>query len=90
MRHALLILLAAGLWAGTASAAEDRSHPPPPPRNTEPARPRPDGSKLSPEDKEVVENLELLESMDAAQDLDMLMELSQDDKDGKDEDSPNP
>ncbi|MFL5344873.1 MAG: hypothetical protein ACJ8AT_08765 [Hyalangium sp.] len=88
MRRSLLILLAAGLWAGTASAAEDRTQAPPPPsRNTEPARPRPDAARLSAEDKEVVENLELLESMEAAQDLDMLMELSKEDKD---EGSPNP
>lgn len=86
MRRFLLILLAAGLWAGTASA-KDRTRappPPPPPRNSHPPQPPPEDPKLSPEDREVVENLELLESMDAAQDLDMLMELSQEEK----EDSP--
>jgi hypothetical protein len=35
--------------------------------------------ELSAEDKEVVENLELLESMDAVEDLELLLELSQDD-----------
>jgi hypothetical protein len=81
VRRLLFIPLAAVLYAGTA-AAEDRppkSPPPPPPPATERARPKPDTSQLSAEDREVVDNLELLESMDAAQDLDLLMELSQDD-----------
>ena len=86
MRRLLFILLAASLYAGTAAAEDRHPKPPPPspPRSTEPAQPKPADAKLSPEDREVVDNLELLEGMDAAQDLDLLMELS------KDDDSPPP
>jgi hypothetical protein len=78
VKRFLLILLATSLYSGTAWAAKDRTPapPPPPPRAQEPARPPPSQPKLSAEDQEVVENLELLESMDTAEDLDLLMELS--------------
>ncbi|WP_163866545.1 hypothetical protein [Myxococcus eversor] len=58
--------------------AEETPLPPVPARTParEPSRPAP---ALSEEDREVVENLELLESMDAAEDLELLMELSQQD-----------
>ncbi|NNB90414.1 hypothetical protein HJC10_38575, partial [Corallococcus exiguus] len=48
-------------------------HPeaPPPPSDTR--RPQP---QLTDEDREVVENLELLESLDAAADLEVLLELA--------------
>jgi hypothetical protein len=67
----LVVLLAVGLWAGTA-AAEDHKPPPPPP-----AKPA-DKPELSKEDREVVENLELLETLGEAEDLELLMELSKD------------
>jgi hypothetical protein len=72
------ILLAAGLWAGTA-AAEDRKPPSPAPPEKAPERApaRAGGPELSAEDREVVENLELLESLDEAEDLELLLELSQ-------------
>jgi hypothetical protein len=85
----LLLLAAATLCAGTAQAADS-----PAPRKAEQAHSG--TSPLSPEDKEVVDNLELLESMGEAQDLDLLMELAKDDdKDGdkpggKDGDRPSP
>jgi hypothetical protein len=61
------LLLATVLSAGTAAASE----PTPEKRASTP--------ELSTEDKEVVENLELLESMDAVEDLELLIELGKDD-----------
>jgi hypothetical protein len=76
------VVLAAGLYAGTA-AAEDRKQAPPSgtrePAAEKSTRLRQPG--LSAEDQEVVENLELLESMDEAEDLELLMELSKEEED---------
>ncbi len=69
------LLLATVLSAGTAAASEPG--PPAPPKN--PPEQRASTPELSAEDKEVVENLELLESMDAVEDLELLLELSKDD-----------
>lgn len=76
-RLSVVVALAVSLYAGTA-AAEDKK-PPPSPRTGEPAEksPRP---RLSAEDQEVVENLELLESMGEAEDLEMLMELAKEEE----------
>jgi hypothetical protein len=50
------------------------------PRHPEARPPPPDGRRAEPqltdEDREVVENLELLESLDAAADLEVLLELA--------------
>ena len=60
--------------------AQDDSQPPPPA-----AQPVPDGgTSLSAEDQEVVQNLDLLENMEASQELDTLLamgEAQQDDQD---------
>ncbi|RKG61169.1 hypothetical protein D7X30_05435 [Corallococcus sp. AB011P] len=48
-------------------------HPEAPPPPTDTRRPQP---QLTDEDREVVENLELLESLDAAADLEVLLELA--------------
>ncbi|MCP3102006.1 hypothetical protein LZ198_24370 [Myxococcus sp. K15C18031901] len=60
-----------------ARPGSDTPPPPPlpakPPARGESHRPAP---QLSEEDREVVEELELLESMDAAEDLEVLLELS--------------
>lgn len=72
-----LILLAAGLHAGTAWASEELPPaPPPPPSRTTLAEPPRALPALSTEDQEVVENLELLESLETAEDLELLLELS--------------
>ncbi len=52
-----------------------------PPPGSQPA-PRQD-AKLGDEDREVVQNLELLENLEASQDLDLLLELSKKDDDGQ-------
>lgn len=69
------LVVAVGLWGGVA-AAEESEKPPPTTEGTKMAK-APDSAPLSPEDREVVENLELLESMDTTEDLDLLLELSQ-------------
>jgi hypothetical protein len=74
-RLSVAVVLAVSLYAGTAAAAEDKK-PPTPTRTGEPATEKPPPSRLSAEDQEVVENLELLESMGEAEDLEMLMELA--------------
>jgi hypothetical protein len=74
------VLLAVSLYAGTA-AAEDKKPAPPPSRTSEPAAEQSPKPRLSAEDQEVVENLELLESMDEAEDLDLLLELSKEEED---------
>lgn len=73
-RLSVALVLAVCLYAGTA-AAEDKK-PPAPTRTGEPATEKSPRSRLSAEDQEVVENLELLESMGEAEDLEMLMELA--------------
>jgi hypothetical protein len=78
--RSLIIVLAVGLYAGTA-AAEDRAPPPPPARSSERAPAREGKPELSAEDREVVDNLELLESLDEAEDLELLMELSKEEED---------
>ncbi|AFE03978.1 hypothetical protein COCOR_01273 [Corallococcus coralloides DSM 2259] len=77
----LLFALAAGVPASAqqsppskevpapAKAVPPEASPPP----TEARRPQP---PLTDEDREVVENLELLESLDAAADLEVLLELA--------------
>ncbi|WP_126932810.1 hypothetical protein [Corallococcus sp. AB018] len=77
----LLFALAAGVPASAQQsppsdevpAPAKAVHPeaPPPPSDTR--RPQP---QLTDEDREVVENLELLESLDAAADLEVLLELA--------------
>ncbi|WIG95357.1 hypothetical protein [Myxococcus sp. SDU36] len=75
----LLCLLPLG-----ATAAEPQAATPAPPPST-PTKPPPPGEPprarvtLSEEDQEVVEHLELLESLDAAEDLDLLLELGRED-----------
>jgi hypothetical protein len=75
-----LVALAMGALPAAAQEA-----PPPPPPPAVPAQPPPPRSPpraqptLTDEDREVVDNLELLESLDATEDLDVLMELSQKD-----------
>ncbi|WP_371817231.1 hypothetical protein [Myxococcus sp. CA051A] len=77
-----MMLLAAPVALGASPsetpATEEAPLPPAPARtpSREPTRP---ATALSEEDREVVENLELLESMDAAEDLELLMELAQQD-----------
>ena len=78
-RLTLAVVLAAGLCAGTA-AAEDKK-PPASTRTGEPATEKSPRPRLSAEDLEVVENLELLESMGEAEDLEMLMELAKEEED---------
>ncbi len=58
-RLSVAVVLAVSLYAGTAAAAEDHK-PPPPPEKSEPAKEKSPRPKLSAEDREVVENLELL------------------------------
>jgi hypothetical protein len=82
-RRALPLLLIAGMTLTALPAAAQE--PPTPPPSSAPAEPPPpreaphDSPALSDEDREVVENLELLESLDAAEDLELLIELSQED-----------
>lgn len=78
MSRLLVILLAAALHAGTAWAGEQptTAPPPAPARATGPSGPSPELSGLSEEDQEVVANLELLESLETAEDLELLLELS--------------
>jgi hypothetical protein len=73
------VLTVSLLYAG-AAAAEDKKPPAPPSRTGEPAKERATQPKLSAEDQEVVENLELLESLDEAEDLDLLLELSKEEE----------
>ena len=81
----LLFTLAGALPAG---AQEVRTPPPTPPATAtatppaspvppEPAQVRRAEPQLTDEDREVVENLELLESLDAAADLEVLLELAE-------------
>jgi len=74
-RLSVALVLAVSLYAGTAAAEEDK-RPPASTRPAEPATEKSPPSNLSAEDQEVVENLELLESMGEAEDLEMLMELA--------------
>ena len=72
---------AAFLWGASALAASPsklKDEPPAPPNTERKAAPRP-APTLSPEDQEVVENLELLELLEQSSDLDLLEELSKDD-----------
>ncbi|MFB1482849.1 hypothetical protein [Corallococcus sp. RDP092CA] len=79
----LLLALAAGVPASaqqpptpkedSAPAPPKAVHPEAPPAPAENRRPEP---PLTDEDREVVENLELLESLDAAADLEVLLELA--------------
>jgi hypothetical protein len=78
-RLSVAVVLAVSLYAGTA-AAQDKK-PPPASQQSEQAPEKTPKPKLSAEDQEVVENLELLESMDEAEDLEMLLELSKEDDD---------
>lgn len=81
MSRALVLSLAVGLYAGTSWAQEQK--PPTPPAPTQSPRPPPartDRAELSAEDREVVENLELLESLDEAEDLELLLELSKEEE----------
>lgn len=74
------LLLAVGLWGGLASAEEP---PRPRPEDSKAAKappPAPDTAPLSDEDREVVENLELLESLDEAKDLDLVEALLKDEE----------
>jgi hypothetical protein len=75
----MAVLAVSLLYAG-AAAAEDKKPPAPPSRAGEPAKERAPQPKLSAEDQEVVENLELLESMDEAEDLELLLELSKEEE----------
>ena len=77
-RLSLAVVLAVSLYASTA-AAEDKK-PPPSARTAEPAREKSPRPTLSAEDQEVVENLELLESMGEAEDLEMLLELAKEEE----------
>ncbi|HEX8706485.1 MAG TPA: hypothetical protein VF815_47055 [Myxococcaceae bacterium] len=79
-RLSVVVVLTVSLYAGTA-AAEDKKPPPPSSQKSEPATEKSPRPKLSAEDQEVVENLELLESMGEAEDLEMLMELSKEEED---------
>ena len=71
------------LWPASALAGSvdrrptaDGGRPGPPPQTTAPP--------TSDEDREVIENLELLQAMDDARDLDLLLELDKDrDPDGQ-------
>ncbi|MDY7231792.1 hypothetical protein [Hyalangium rubrum] len=78
MRRVLALWLATSLYAGAALAGEQKPPAPPPPtRAPEPAPAQgADKPELSAEDQEVVENLELLESLDEAEDFELLLELS--------------
>ncbi|RKI04486.1 hypothetical protein D7Y04_06060 [Corallococcus sp. AB038B] len=77
----LLFALAAAVPASAQQSPPPKEAPAPakavhleaPPLPTEPRRPQP---QLTDEDREVVENLELLESLDAAADLEVLLELA--------------
>ena len=75
-----LFLLASVTLAALPATAQEPPAPPPSsiPAEPPPAREAPRAQpSLSEEDLEVVRNLELLESMDAAEDLELLIELSQ-------------
>jgi hypothetical protein len=69
----LCALWPASAWAGP----QDRRATPP-----DAGRPPPPPAPVSDEDREVIENLDLLQSMEDAKDLDLLLELNQ----GKDAD----
>lgn len=74
----LCVLWPASALAGSADRrpTADGGRPGPPPRATAPP--------TSDEDREVIENLELLQAMDDARDLDLLLELNKDrDPDGQ-------
>ncbi|MFY2556574.1 hypothetical protein ACN469_02925 [Corallococcus terminator] len=68
---------ASGAGQSETPRTEEAPLPPAPARTPSPKPTRPT-TALSEEDREVVENLELLESLDAAEDLELLMELAQD------------
>lgn len=73
MRRLGALMLGGALIAGTALARPPRSTAPPPePRAADAGSPA-----LSPEDQEVVQNLELLEHLPESRELDTLLELSQ-------------
>lgn len=79
MRRLLLaVVLTVGLWGGRA-AAEESEKQPSTTEGTKVAK-APDTTPLSPEDREVVENLELLESLDEAKDLDLVEALLKDEE----------
>ena len=71
-------VLAVGLCGGVAAAEEP---PKPRPEDAKQAQaPAPDTAHLSDEDREVVENLELLESLEEAKDLDLVEALLKDEE----------
>ncbi|AKQ68703.1 hypothetical protein A176_005615 [Myxococcus hansupus] len=73
------------LLGGTAAAQPAPSREPPRHAPAVPEKPHPTGEPprardtLSAEDREVVDHLELLEGLDAAEALDLLLELTRDD-----------
>jgi hypothetical protein len=70
-------LAAGALWCALAPAAARAQPPDPPPRldgGQGPGNPSA-APPLSDEDREVIENLDLLQAMDGARDLDLLLEL---------------
>jgi hypothetical protein len=71
-RHALLALLGVTLCGGLPALAAEPLSPPPPPAST---RGPPEPPALSEEDREVVDNLTLLESLEAADALDVVLAL---------------
>ncbi len=72
------VLLAVGLCGGAAWA---EAPPQPRPEDSKAAKaPAPATEKLSDEDREVVENLELLESLEEAKDLDLVEALLKDEE----------
>lgn len=76
----LLVLTGTLAHARAAPGSPEEPTPPPVPSKPPPSRDtRRSTPAMSDEDREVVENLELLESMDAAEDLELLLELSQQD-----------
>lgn len=87
MSRAARTLAVVAALAGAQAFAQDAS--PPPAQSTRTQSPRasaPDaGVTLSPEDREVVENLDLLEHLDESRDLDTLMTLSEVDASGDDD-----
>lgn len=78
----LACLLAVGLVLGAVMSSGARADPPAPDAGSARVEPSPDGgTALSAEDQEVVANLDLLEHLDEARHLDLLMALS-DEPDG--------
>lgn len=73
------LVLAVGLCGGVAAAEEPSKARPEDVKEAKEAK-APDTAHLSDEDREVVENLELLESLDEAKDLDLVEALLQEDE----------